>query len=276
MSLTVSLLRMHRAASVAFRRAVTAALCLLPLVSAPSLAQTALAPPCGTSAKPAYSKPGDEPHLLIVRQHPSMARWAPPSCTGWGTDGFRMLLALAGSFRFEGTGEDLLARFGSISSLRTIKYWSQKHQRWTLLINDATALQTSDPESRRPDFMPAEMRSTRPFYFLQDDDRSFGPVVYRMEVLQRGVQRLVVTVENVSPIRAFLITWLRPGELQSIYFFDRERPGIWTLYTLWRTGTGAKALSSEHEAFASRAIAYYRHLAGIPTDVSPPVLQASR
>ena len=275
MSLTVSLLRSHRAAFVAFRRAVTAALCLLPLAPATSSAQTALAPPCGTSARPAYAKPGDEPHLLIVRQHPSMDRWVPPSCTGWDTDGFRMLLALAGSFRFEGTGEDLLTRFGNISSLRTIKYWSHKHHRWTLLIDDAAALRTSDPKSRRPDFMLAEMKSARQFYFLQDDDRSFGPVVYRMKVLQSGSQRLVVTVENVSPIRAFLITWLRPGDLQSIYFFDRERPGIWTLYTLWRTGTGAKALSSE-QAFASRAIAYYRHLAGIPTDLNPPVLQASR
>jgi hypothetical protein len=206
-----------------------------------------------------------------------MSRWAPPSCTGWDTHGFRLLLALAGSFRFEGTGDDLLARFGKISSLRTIKYWSQKDRRWTLLNNDAAALQTPAPGSRRPDFTLSELKSTRSLYFLQDDNRSSGPVAYRMKVLQADSQRLVVAIENVSPIRAFLVTWLHPKDLQFIYFFERRQPGIWALYALWRMGAGARTLGSVHEgSYASRAIAYYRHLAGMATDAAPPVLRAIR
>jgi hypothetical protein len=253
------------------------ALCLLPWVIATSTAQSAVAPPCGTLAKPGYAPPGDDPNLLIVTKGRSVERWAPPTCTGWKADGFQMLLALAGSFRFEGTGDTLLMRFGRISSLRGIKYWSEKGGGWSPLIKDAAALRRADPGSRRPDFTLPELRTGHPLYFFQDDNRSSGPVVYRMQVLQSDSDRLVVTVENVSPIRAFFITWFPPRNLQSIYIFERREAGIWTLYTLWRTGAGVNAPSAGHEkSYASRALAFYRYLAGIPTDLSPPVLEASR
>ena len=275
--LTLGVLRGPHSASVAFARAVFAALCLLPCVAAAGSAQSAVAPPCGTPAKPSYARPGDEPNLLIVREGRSFDRWVPPTCTGWKTDGFQMLLALAGSFRFEGPGDTLLMRVGRVSSLRAIKYWSDKGGGWSPLIKDAAALRRADPSSRRPDFTLPELKSGQPLYFFQDDNRSSGPVVYRMQVLQSDSDRVVVAVENVSPIRAFFITWFPPRNLQSIYIFERRGSGIWTLYTLWRTGAGANALSAGHEkSYASRALAFYRYLAGIPTDLSPPVLEASR
>jgi hypothetical protein len=238
--LTPGVLRGPHSASVAFARAVFAALCLLPCVAAAGSAQSAVAPPCGTPAKPSYARPGDEPNLLIVREGRSFDRWVPPTCTGWKTDGFQMLLALAGSFRFEGPGDTLLMRVGRVSSFQAIKYWSDKGGGWSPLIKDAAALRRAD-------------------------------------VLESDSDRVVVAVENVSPIRAFFITWFPPRNLQSVYIFERRGSGIWTLYTLWRTGAGANALSAGHEkSYASRALAFYRYLAGIPTDLSPPVLEASR
>ena len=260
-----------------FARAVVAALCLLPCVGTASLAESTLALPCGVPAKPGYAEPGDEPNLLIVTEGRSGDRWAPPTCTGWRRHGYQMLLALAGSFRFPGTGDSLLTRFGRVSSLRAIKYWSEKDGGWRLLIDDAAALQTADPSSLRPDFTVSELKSGQPLYFFQDDNRSSGPVVYRMQVMQSDSERVVVAVENVSPIRAFLITWFPPRTLQSIYIFERREAGTWTLYALWRTGPEAQAVRSGHErTYASRALAFYRHVAGIPTDLSRPVLEASR
>jgi hypothetical protein len=38
------------------------------------------------------------------------ASWRPPACTGWTTRNFKMLIALAGSFRHDGDAEALLGR----------------------------------------------------------------------------------------------------------------------------------------------------------------------
>jgi hypothetical protein len=44
---------------------------------------------------------------------------------------------------------------------------------------------------------------------------------------------------------------------------------VWGYYGLW--GIRAGALTSGHEASSvNRALAFYRHVAGIPTDQEPP------
>jgi hypothetical protein len=274
---TVQSLPHRRGISLRLVRSVLLIIALLLLWPAPAHpAQPRVAPPCGGAVGPSYAQPGADPTLLIVRHHPASKQWRPPSCTGWTGRGFRLLLGLAGAFHFSGTAEDLLARFGEVSSLTSIKFWSSAGRVWKRLITDASALDGPHLKGRRPDFTLAELRSGEPLYFLQDDTRTSGSVIYRMRVLESGPDRLVVAVENVTPIRAFLVTLFHPGDLQSVYFMDRLEPGTWGLYTLLRAGRGASAFSSGHEnSYASRAIAFYRHLAGIPTDRRPPLLQAS-
>jgi len=113
--------------------------------------------------------------------------WWTPRCTGWTDRGFRMLVALAASFRFDGGGKDLLDRFAAVSKFRGIQYWSTSDKRWRVLITDAAALESI--ERRRPDFAAAEMGIRKVVYFLQDDSRSSGPVVYRLRVLESGAAR---------------------------------------------------------------------------------------
>ncbi len=63
----------------------------------------------------------------------------------------------------------------------------------------------------------------------------------------------------------------RPGEMQVIYFLDRESPEVWRFYSMTRTGSKASGLAAGHDASSiNRAVAMYRHLAGIPTDQEPP------
>jgi len=57
--------------------------------------------------------------------------------------------------------------------------------------------------------------------------RSSSPVVYRLRVLEAGAQRIVIATENVSPIRAFLVTLFPPGSLRAVYFLERRGPGAW-------------------------------------------------
>jgi hypothetical protein len=184
-----------------------------------------------------------------------------------------MLVSLAGSFRFQGDGEDLLGRFGAASTVRGIRYWSASDQRWRVLITDAAALEGPNVKRRRPDFTAAEIKSRKVVYFLQDDSRSSGPVVYRLRLLEFGATRLVVQIENVSPVRIFMLTLFGPGDLEFVHFLEMRSPSLWQLYSLMRTGRGASSLSSGHQAsYVSRAVALYRHIAGIPTDQNPPLV----
>jgi hypothetical protein len=83
--------------------------------------------------------------------------------------------------------------------------------------------------------------------------------------------RLVFDVENVSTMRYLFIPLLHPGEMQSIYFLDRESENVWRCYSMVRTGQNANRLFLGNESSAiNRAVAFYRSLVGIPTSQEPP------
>ena len=86
-------------------------------------------PPCGSSlAYPPFAEPGAPPNIRVWRGDDLVSGWIPPACTGWApADG--LLVALAGQFRFEGGAEGLLTRFGAISTLQGIRYWSVSDHR---------------------------------------------------------------------------------------------------------------------------------------------------
>jgi hypothetical protein len=59
--------------------------------------------------------------------------------------------------------------------------------------------------------------------------------------------------------------------MQSVYFLDRESPDVWRYYSIARTGKNSSRLTVGHDASSiNRAVAYFRRLAGIPTDQEPP------
>ena len=69
----------------------------------------------------------------------------------------------------------------------------------------------------------------------------------------------------------FFVPLFSPGEVQSVYFLDREPDNVWRYYSVARTDKKANSLTAGHEASSiNRAVAYYRHLAGIPTGQEPP------
>jgi hypothetical protein len=69
-----------------------------------------------------------------------------------------------------------------------------------------------------------------------------------------------------------LIPIFHPGEMQSIYFLDRESENAWRYYSIVRTGENANQLITGNESSSvNRAVAFYRYIVGIPTDQEPPV-----
>lgn len=198
------------------------------------------------------------------------ANWAPPPCTHWTAVGFTTLVTISAQFRYDSKDRDLLRRIGAISQLSGVRYWSTTHQRWRTLISDAYAL--ADPQfgHRRGDFTPDEMKEGTVLYFQQVDNLS-GKAIYRMHIEKASADRIVFDIENVGTMRYFFISIVPPGELQSIYYLDRESDHVWRYYSIMRAGKRTNRLAAGNEKSAiNRAVAAFRHYGGIPTDQEPP------
>jgi hypothetical protein len=114
------------------------------------------------------------------------------------------------------------------------------------------------------------MSEGKVFYFEQEDNLS-GKAMYKMRIAEASPIRLVIQIENVSTIHYFLVPLFRPGEVQSMYFLDRESQDVWRFYSIVRTGSNSNRLLTGNESSAiNRAVAFYRHMVGIPTNQEPP------
>jgi len=227
-------------------------------------------PPCGAAATPAYPTPTVSPVVKVWRGDDlRRSGWMPADCLGWPSPSHtNLILALAGSFPFTGTADELVARIGAISTLRSVRYWSVTDKAWHPLVIDASALSRPDPRSRRSDFLTAEMTVGSELYYWENDSRT-GKVVHRMTVRERSPTRVVIATENMTPIRLLLVTLFEPGALQGVEFVERVSPGVWGVYLLARADEGSPLASGHDASFVNRAVAIYRHLARIPTDQEP-------
>src|ERR1700722_1142105 len=227
-------------------------------------------PPCGDESIPAYPRL-DDPAVVKSWSESELGHdWRPPACTGWTEVGFTTLVTIVARFRHVKEAEGLLRRSGAISELAGVRYWSTTHKRWQTLIVDAYALTALRPDKRREDFMPDEMKEGDVLYFEQIDNLS-GKAIYRMHIVEASAHRLVIEVENVSAIRYLFVPILHPRDMQSICFFDRETDNVWRYYGIVRMGKSANRLIAGNESsVVNRAVAFYRHLVGIPTDQDPP------
>jgi hypothetical protein len=151
-----------------------------------------------------------------------------------------------------------------------MRYWSTTHQHWRTLITAAHALSQLQSGEPRRDFATEELQPGRALFFQQVDTLT-GSAVFRLTIQAASADRLVFEVENVTTLRYFRVPLFGPGEIQSIYFLDRESEGVWRYYSIARTARTASRLVGGYDASAiNRAVAYYRSLVGIPTDQEPP------
>jgi hypothetical protein len=233
------------------------------------MAQTGPQPPCGAEAVPPYPAL-DAPATSKLWNRNEFGRdWKPPACTGWKSTGFSTLVTTVARFHYAGNAEDLLRHVGEISSLAGIRYWSTTHQKWQVLIPDAYALTGPDSGRRRANFTPDEMKPGSLLYFDQTDNLT-GKGVFRLHIAEVSQDRIVVDTENVSTLRYLLVPIFHPGDVQSVYFLDREQDNVWRYYSILRTGLNASSLVTSNDSSAiNRAIAVYRRFVGIPTDQEP-------
>jgi hypothetical protein len=233
-------------------------------------AQLGPQPPCGKEPVPPYPGLDDSAIVKLWSKSDFGRDWRPPACTGWAAVGFTTLVTTVARFGYTSGAEGLLRHIGAISELAGMRYWSTTQKQWQTLIVDAYALTGSQTGQRRGDFLPDEMKEGTVLYYEQVDNRS-GKEVYRMHIAEASADRLVMDVENVSTIRYLFMPLFHPGEMQSIYFLDRESENVWRYYSIVRTGKNANRLITGNESSeVNRAVAFYRYLVGIPTDQEPP------
>ena len=228
--------------------------------------------PCGAHARPAFPAVGAPPAIETWRAAElAKTGWKPPACTGMSSSArSKLVVALAATFRFEGDSHILLSRVGAMSSYRKMRYWSTSDKAWRPIANDAAALSTADPKTRRADFSPAELTKNVQLYYWMDDSRS-GSVVYRLHVLEHAAHRIVVGSENLSPVQARFLTLFEPGTMQTAEFLERRGADRWEYYLLTRIdGRASVFASASEESYINRAVARYREIAGIPTEQEPP------
>jgi hypothetical protein len=227
-------------------------------------------PPCEKEPVPAYPQLG-EPALVQSWSKSDLGRdWKPPACTGWTEEGFSTLVTIAARFPYTSEAEGLLRHIGAISQLAGIRYWSTTHKQWRTLIVNAYALTGSKPTQRREDFTSNEMKGGKELYFEQFDNLT-GKATYRMHIVEASASRLVFEVENVSTMHYYFLPIFHPGELQSMYFLDRESDKVWRYYSIVRTGKNANGLIAGNDSSSvNRSVAFYRSLVGIPATQEPP------
>ncbi len=227
-------------------------------------------PPCGSAVAPAFPDLAHSPVVKVWSVSDLAPGWTPPTCTGWSGAGFSTLIATVARFRNADGADVLRRRVAAVSGWKGIQYWSTTGKRWQTLVLDAYTID-SPGGNRRADFSANELTAGKSLYFHQEDNLS-GNAEYRLRIRSVSGERLVFDTENVSPIRYLLLTLFQPGEAQAVYFLNRESAQVWRFYSLARTRGNASGLLAGREAsFVNRAVALYRHLAGIPTDQDPPV-----
>ncbi len=225
--------------------------------------------PCAADNVYTYPASNQPPAVKSWKLSELGDNWKAPACTGWSEPGFTTLVTTAARFPYSADVDSLLLHIGAVSQRAGIRYWSTTHQRWQTLIVDAHGL-SGAKSPPRGDFTPAEMKAGRPLYFEQVDNLT-GKAIYKMQILEASAHRIVFEIENVSTIRYAFLPVLHPGEIQSIYFLDRESDGVWRFFSVVRTGRNAnRRLVGNESSAINRAIAFYRWFVGVPTDQEPP------
>lgn len=217
-----------------------------------------------------YPSAGATPNAAVWQS--TEREWTPPLMLDWKKDNYTVLVMLAGTFQWSGGQDALLERIGRISSLQAVKYWTVTEQRWRQLFVESYALQSANEPGRRANFSLEEIKSGKPLLFYQRENRGISEGVYRMRVSSEP-GRIVVTTENVNPLKAFLVSLIGAGEFQNSYILERQSDSTWRYYSTLRAGRGAYSLiiGGHDSSFINRAAALFRHVSGTATESEPPL-----
>jgi hypothetical protein len=224
--------------------------------------------PCGDSDF-VFSLPVDAPPAVAVWSGNDLgANWRPPVCTGWQVGPSRWVVAVSGQFRGPATTDEILARVGGVSRLKSVRYWSVTGKHWKDLLSSAQAVTAANGKARA-DFSAEEIRTGQDFHFVLNDNTT-----YRGRVTQATKDRIAFAIENLTSLKFMLMSLFSPGDIKFFCIIARQPGGAWTYHSLVRIGAEATGMgAADGGSYINRAVAYYRHIAGIPTNQEPPAVR---
>jgi hypothetical protein len=229
-----------------------------------------LSPPCQGVPRPDYAAPGSPPRIGVwTEADVNKAAWRAAPCLQWTGIGTRMAAALSASLHAPSL-DDLLVRYGAASQYKSIRFWSTVTHRWENFVS--TAGFTDGPEANytHPDLTADDFQAGREFYYYEIDVT--GRRIHRLTVRRRTADSVELATENLTAIRYSVFTIFEPGALQTATFIERRGADEWGFYQT--IGVGSKSdFLAVHSAspYVNRLTAFYRYMAGIPTDSQPPV-----
>lgn len=228
-------------------------------------------PPCAGPVHPAYGPIDGLPAVAVwTRADLSREGWQPPACLGWQGDS-RLVAALAARFRSPLSLEALSERLVAISQHPEIRFWAVTRREWRPLVVQSWALDRPDAVARRGDPRAGELVPGRDFYYAEDAEVG-GRAIWRLRIVERTPDRLIVATENLTAIRVAMLTMFEPGALQVATVLQRDGVDAWSLYEITRAGAASSSFVAGYgSSYLNRLDAMRRHLAGVPTDRDPPV-----
>lgn len=242
-------------------RALVAVIALLPISAA-----AVPIPPCGFEPEPAFGGVDDAPRARIwTAEELSRDDWRAADCLQW-TGKTKLVVAVASRFH---ASDNVFDRQIDVSAWPSVKYWSTTKQKWRPLVVAVSVIDATGSFSRDGS---TRLSAGHDRLFVERDEYT-GNTTYRMRTLEHSDSRLVVSVENVTPIKLAILTVFEPRALQTVTFVEREKSsGIWSTYQITRVASGSSSIALGYKgSFLNRLEAIRRYLAGQPTDQEPPL-----
>ena len=238
-----------------------------------SLAVTAqlgqAAPDCLGTVPPQYAPLNSPPNIEFIRVASGR-----PTAPGAGCfnnpDAPATWLTVASLVTSADSTAALMERFGAISKLLPVQYWSTTEHKWRPMVSAAAAIVSNDSRQPRADFSLAELLAPGDRYYSLTDTRSGRATVYRLRVRTPRSTELTVDIANVDPIKQWGITLYAPDGLHTLYILRQRVPGIWAYYSITRLLPASFLAEGHDKSYINRAVALYRHLVGVPTNTEPP------
>jgi hypothetical protein len=175
-------------------------------------------------------------------------------------------VTVASVIRTSDNRQTLLARFGAISQLLTVQYWSITEKKWRPLTSAAHAISNVQASDARPDYSPAELSDTSIHYYALADTRLGTLIRYRMQLQPLQPNKIVVETANVDALKKWGITLSPPGSIETLYFLNELSPGVWSYYSITRAISNSLLPHGHDESYINRALALYRYY------MHPPVV----
>jgi hypothetical protein len=195
--------------------------------------------------------------------------WSLPPCIGWDMRRVTSVAVVVGAFT-EGDLVSVLRKLGAISSYPGTRYWSVTDGHMETLITDAFAVVPAQFDKKRPDFLPTEFKTGNDLVFSEQDNRLPNPTLYRMRVVQRSQNQIVIDISNINVVKRLLLTLFEPEDLHTALFISSSSDGSLTCYAVSELHTsGLSRILGNPRSHLNRLLALYAHITGIDVTTLP-------